>query len=69
MGLTHVTVEARGLNGKGKGYRAEFLVDTGANCRAPADRLRKAGVKPEGKEVYELANGQPVEFARLKSGA
>lgn len=63
MGLTHVTTTIRNLTGRGKGFTAEFLVDTGAvDCLAPGDVLRKAGIKPEGKAVYELANGQPVEF-------
>lgn len=29
---------------------------------APADRLRAAGIRPEGKAVYEPANGEPVEY-------
>ena len=29
---------------------------------APADNLLAAGVQPEGKAVYELANGQPIEY-------
>ena len=71
MGLTHVTAQLRSLSGRGKPYEAQYLVDTGAvDCMAPADRLRAAGIKPEGKAVYELANGEPVEyeygFARIK---
>src|SRR5205814_8044787 len=70
MGLTHVTTTVRMLAGQGKGFVAEFLVDTGAvDCLAPAKALRKAGIKPEGKNVYELADGSPVEleygFARV----
>lgn len=61
----------RSLNGRRKPYEAECLVDTGVvDCLAPADRLRAAGIKPEGKAVYELANGEPVNyeygFARIK---
>ena len=26
------------------------------------DRLVQAGIRPEGKAVYELANGEPVEY-------
>src|SRR5215471_13164238 len=71
MGLTHVTVQMRSLSGRGKAYEAECLVDTGAvDCMAPAERLRAAGIRPEGKAVYELANGEPVEyeygFARIR---
>lgn len=70
MGLTHVTTTVRRLAGRGKAFEAEFLVDTGAvDCLAPAKALLKAGIKPEGKNVYELANGSPVEleygFARV----
>jgi clan AA aspartic protease len=51
-------------------YEGEFLVDTGAiDCLAPRDRLLVAGITPEGKAVYELADGTPVEleygFARI----
>lgn len=70
MGITHVTARVSALSGTGAGYEAEFLVDTGAvDCLAPRDRLLAADVKPERRKVYELANGQPVEydigFARL----
>src|SRR5438270_3408764 len=70
MGLTHVTTTVRRLAGRGKGFSAEFLVDTGAvDSLAPARALRKAGIKPEGKNIYELADGTPVElqygFARI----
>lgn len=70
MGITHVTTTLRKLAGGGKGYTAEFLVDTGAvDCRAPAAALRRIGIKPEGRAVYELADGSPVEleygFARV----
>src|SRR5271170_5202553 len=70
MGLTHVTATVRKLAGGGKGFAAEFLVDTGAiDCLAPAKALRKAGIKPEGQNVHELADGRPVEleygFARI----
>jgi clan AA aspartic protease len=70
MGLVHVTTTIRNLSGKGKGYSANFLVDTGAvDCLAPSAMLRAAGVKPEGKRTYELADGTPIElpygFARV----
>jgi clan AA aspartic protease len=70
MGLTHVTTTVRNLAGRGKGFEADFLVDTGAfQCLAPAKALRKAGMKPEEKNVYEPADGRPVEleygFARV----
>lgn len=63
MGLTHVTTTVWNLAKEGTPYEAEFLVDTGAvDCLAPADALVAAGVIPEGKAVYELADGQPVEY-------
>ena len=39
-----------------------------SNCLMPASKLREVGVEIEGREVYELANGQPVEygFARVE---
>ena len=58
-----MTTIVRKLAGGGKGYEADFLVDTGAvDCLAPAKALRRAGIKPEGKHVYELADGTPVEL-------
>jgi len=62
MGLTHVAV--RLLNSHSENtYNEEFLVDTGAmDTMAPASALTKIGVKPVGKDLYELANGDVVEF-------
>ena len=70
MGTTHVTAQVLDLACAGSPFEAEFLLDTGSlHCLAPASRLREAGVTPEGKQVYELASGEPVEyeygFARL----
>lgn len=63
MGIIHITVSVSNLERKGKPFEAEFLVDTGAiDCMGPKDRLLEAGIKPEGKAVYELANGEPVEY-------
>jgi clan AA aspartic protease len=65
MGLTHVTAKIANLAGDTTApFEAEFLVDTGSiDCMAPSDKLLAAGVRPEGKRVYELANGQPVEYS------
>ena len=64
MGITKVTVKVSNLAKSKTGYSSSFLVDTGAiHCLAPASELKKAGIKVEGKEAYELANGQPVEYA------
>jgi clan AA aspartic protease len=63
MGQTHVTATISNLSQDGEPFEGEFLVDTGAiDCMAPAGQLRKAGVAVEGKDVYELANGEPVEY-------
>jgi clan AA aspartic protease len=63
MGLTHVTTAIWNLTKEGQPFEASFLVDTGAiDCLAPADALRAAGVKVERKKIYELANGEPVEY-------
>ena len=63
LGLIHVTVALRNNSDTKKKYEAEFLVDTGAtDCLAPAGALDKAGIVRRGKMVYELANGQTVEY-------
>lgn len=62
MGLTHVAV--RLFNSASPDtYEADFLVDTGAmDTMAPASDLKKLGIQPLGTDLYELANGQLVEF-------
>ncbi len=70
MGATRITVKIENLTKTKKGYESVFLVDTGAtDCLAPANELKKAGIKPEGKRIYELANGETTEceygFARI----
>jgi predicted aspartyl protease len=64
MGLTHVTAKIRDLAcASATPFEAEFLVDAGSiDCMAPSEKLHAAGVRPEGKRVYELANGQPIEY-------
>ena len=63
MGIIHVTVSVSALTRDGLPFEADFLVDTGAiNSMAPRDRLLEAGVRVEGKAMYELANGEPVEY-------
>jgi clan AA aspartic protease len=58
MGVTHVTVRIRNLAAANGGYEADFLVNTGAtDSLVPGAELRKIGVQPVGKTVYELANG------------
>jgi clan AA aspartic protease len=70
MGLTYTTVRMRPLAGSKKEIEESFLVDTGAvDCFVAAAKLKKVGIKPEGKDVYELADGSTVErpygFARV----
>ncbi|MGH8475404.1 MAG: hypothetical protein ACRERV_10685 [Methylococcales bacterium] len=63
MGLTHVTVFLTNLVNDKPAYENEFLVDTGAiDCLAPGKALLAAGIAVEGKDVYELANGELVEY-------
>ena len=62
MGLTHVAV--RLFNSVSSDtYEADFLVDTGAMyTMAPASDLKKIGIPSLGKELYELASGELVEY-------
>lgn len=63
MGLTHVTVTIKSNQASKKRYEADFLIDTGAtDCMASAKALKKAGILPVGKTVYELADGTPREY-------
>jgi predicted aspartyl protease len=63
MGLTHVTVALRSLESPMDVYEADFLVDSGAtDSMAPANELRRVGVRPAGRTVYELANGVIQEY-------
>ncbi len=67
MGLTHVAVELSRMNSNDENgryvYNADFLVDTGAmDSMAPASELRKVGIEPVGKRVYELASGELQEY-------
>jgi predicted aspartyl protease len=62
MGLVHVTGRVAPLSGR-RFFETEFLVDTGAvNCLSPGGALKKIGVRVEGSELFELANGATVEY-------
>ena len=62
MGLTHVAVRLFNSNSSDT-YEADFLVDTGTmDTMAPASKLKKIGMQPVGKDMYELANGEIVEY-------
>jgi predicted aspartyl protease len=64
MGFTHVSVLVRPVGGtNGGGYEGQFLVDTGSiDSMAPAVELVRAGIKPAGTMIYELADGTEQEF-------
>ncbi len=63
MGLTHVTVTLKAFEFPNGTYEADFLVDTGAtDSLAPGVELKKIGVKPVGKTIYELADGTIKEY-------
>jgi len=63
MDITYVQVTLKPMPDTGQVYQADFLVDTGAiDCVAPACELEKIGVKRRGNTIYELADGQEVQF-------
>ena len=63
MGYPHVAVEVSNLTRSKPSYVASFLVDSGAVvCLAPQKELRSAGIEPEGREAYELADGTIQEY-------
>lgn len=62
MGLTHVAVKVWSTTSEDS-FTADFLVDTGSwNSMASASALRKIGIVPAGKELYELASGECQEY-------
>lgn len=62
MGLTHVAVKLRNRDSSDE-FNASFLVDTGAtDSMVPANELNRIGIKPTGKKIYELANGELEEY-------
>lgn len=69
MGLTHTDATVEALDRPGSSLEVRFLVDTGAiDCLMPESTLRRVGVQPEGRAIYELADGQTVEltFGRVR---
>ncbi len=64
MGLTHVDVALMQLSGENGRYESRFLVDSGATeTMAPASELIGIGIPPEGKRIYELADGTRQEYS------
>ena len=63
MDVTRVVARVSNLVQDVTPYEADFLVDTGAvHCMAPREHLVEAGIRPEQKVMYELANGETVEY-------
>ena len=63
MGLTHVTVTIRATQKSRNKYEAIFLVDTGSSdSMAPRAELKKIGITPIDKKIYELADGSKREY-------
>src|ERR1051325_9637647 len=62
MGLTRIPVKLSRM-GSNYTYNANFLIDTGAmDSMAPASELRKIGIEPVGKRLYEFGNGEVQEY-------
>lgn len=62
MGLTRIVVTLRKF-GSEESFTSTFLVDTGClDSMAPSAQLRKIGIEPVRKELYELANGERKEY-------
>ena len=62
MGLTRVVVRLFNAPSQGT-YNADFRVDTGAmDTMAPGSALKKIGIQPAGTDIYELANGELIEW-------
>ena len=63
FGTYQITVRIENLASSGEPYEIKFLVDTAAiDCLAPSNALKKAGIALEGRDVYELANGEVPEY-------
>lgn len=63
MGATHVTVAVCNPTDPEKRWEGLFLVDTvTTDSLVPAKYLNQIGIKPEGKRVYELADGSEVRM-------
>ena len=61
MGATHVTVRITNPAEPDRFWEGLFLVDTGAtDSLVPRPHLEAIGLKPEGKRVYELADGSQI---------
>ena len=63
MGVTHVDVTIRNPAEPERSWEGPFLVDTGAiDSLVPRPCLEAIGIEPEGRRVYELADGREIEM-------
>jgi aspartyl protease family protein len=61
MGTTQVTAAVCNPADPNRRWESLFLVDTGAiDSLAPGKQLREIGIQPEGKRLYELADGTEI---------
>ena len=61
MGATHVTVTIRNPAAPDRAWEGLFLVDTGAtDSLVPRPHLEAIGLRPRGRRVYELADGNEI---------
>ena len=63
MGAIYAPVTIRNPAEPNREWKGEFLVDTGAiDTLAPRPQLEAIGLKPKGREFYELADGTRLEM-------
>lgn len=63
MGATHVTVRITNPADEERYWEGLFLVDTGAtDSLVPRPHLEAIGLKPEGKRLYQLADGSDLSL-------
>ena len=61
MGAIHASVIVRNQAEPDKAWEGKFLVDTGStDTLVPKPHLERIGLKPKGRNVYELANGNEI---------
>jgi clan AA aspartic protease len=61
--MIHLKVSIKVPAATGPGYEGQFLVDTGAtDSMAPASALKAAGIRPVGRNSYEMGDGSHVDY-------
>jgi len=64
MGLIYTEAVVQSLDKSGETVETKFRVDTNAiDCLIPTSRLIRAGVWPEGTDIYKLADGRAIELS------